>query len=322
MTPRPAGERDVHWAGRRAGDRRGPYRCRPSGPARSCTHRRSPRSRAFTAAALATLPPSALTVAAGPPYLRSKPRKEQDMTTPETGTRGLLIVDVQNDFVEGGWLGVDGGEGGRRADQRAPRRPRRRATPSSRPHATGTTPTAPWRPLHDRGGPRLPRHLAGALLPQGNRAREYAPGLVTDAVTDHIRKGRACRRTPPSRASPRRRRSLDRRAPRSGSDRGRRGRHRDGLLRSRHRPGRAQRRIRGAAARRLHAGVGRESSDAALAELDAAGVQVDGAAPSLAVRRATRPGSQTCANRGSGRRSRWPWTWRSSRSATAPCPSC
>ena len=91
--------RSTTGAGRRAGRRR-------SVAARSSTDRPSTRSASTPPAAIATLPVEALDVAAGDPYLTVRPRRRPAMTG---STRALLIVDVQNDFVEGGSLGVTGG---------------------------------------------------------------------------------------------------------------------------------------------------------------------------------------------------------------------
>ena len=103
--------------------------------------------------------------------------------------RALLIVDVQNDFTEGGALGVDGGAAvaaGITAHlARAPRRLRRS---SSRP-ATGTTATtttaATSRPTRRPTSSAPGRCTASPARP----GAEYHPGLDTARSTFHVRKG-------------------------------------------------------------------------------------------------------------------------------------
>ena len=89
-------------------------------------------------------------------------------------SRALVIVDVQNDFCEGGSLAVTGGAEVARRDQRARGRPPRRVCRDRRHRRLARR---PGRALRDR--PRLRGHLAGALpgrqrrraLPPGRRAR-------------------------------------------------------------------------------------------------------------------------------------------------------
>lgn len=103
-------------------------------------------------------------------------------------TRALFIIDVQNDFTEGGALGVDGGAavaGGVTALLRAHPSAYRYIF-ASRDWHDGDT---------DNGG-----HFARDGAPDfvttwpvhcvaGTAGAEYHPALTTDAVTFHIRKG-------------------------------------------------------------------------------------------------------------------------------------
>jgi nicotinamidase/pyrazinamidase len=103
-------------------------------------------------------------------------------------TRALFIIDVQNDFTEGGALGVDGGA----------------AVAASITDYLGEHPrqydsvfaSRDWHDAdNDNGG-----HFATDDLPDfvntwprhcvaGTAGAEYHPALVTDAVTVHVRKG-------------------------------------------------------------------------------------------------------------------------------------
>jgi putative nicotinate phosphoribosyltransferase len=67
--------------------------------------------RAHHRAAMAGLPASALNVTDGQPHLAAElcPAIKEGFTMPNETKRALLIVDVQNDFVEGGSLAVAGG---------------------------------------------------------------------------------------------------------------------------------------------------------------------------------------------------------------------
>ncbi|UNX56627.1 isochorismatase family protein (plasmid) [Georgenia sp. TF02-10] len=111
------------------------------------------------------------------------------MTTAPAPTRALLIVDVQNDFVEGGSLGVAGGN-----DVAA------RISEHLARHAGEYAVIAASRDWHDPHGTNGGHfHEPGAepdfvtTWPVHCVATEagsdYAPGLVTDAVTHHVRKG-------------------------------------------------------------------------------------------------------------------------------------
>lgn len=103
-------------------------------------------------------------------------------------TRALLIVDVQNDFTEGGALGVTGG-----ADVAAG------VSALLAEHADAWAEIIASRDWHnatgDNGG-----HFATDADPDfvttwpvhcvaGTPGAEYHPALVTDAITVHLRKG-------------------------------------------------------------------------------------------------------------------------------------
>jgi nicotinamidase-related amidase len=157
--------------------------------------------RAFAAAALATLPADARSVAAGPPYLTVQPlveeaaqrpsrdREEKAVTEPTATKRALIVVDVQNDFVEGGSLGVTGGRqvASRISDHLAEHADDYALIAASRDwHHAGETNGGPF---HEPGeSPDFtttwPVHCV-----QGEAGSEYAPELVTDAVTHHVVKG-------------------------------------------------------------------------------------------------------------------------------------
>ena len=89
-------------------------------------------------------------------------------------SKALFIVDVQNDFTEGGALGVDGGDAVAERITRLPRRHTPTSTRSSSPRATGTTPTTTTAGTSSaRAG--LRRHLAGALR-ERHGGRRVRPG--------------------------------------------------------------------------------------------------------------------------------------------------
>ncbi|PRB11819.1 isochorismatase family protein [Microbacterium sp. MYb62] len=101
-------------------------------------------------------------------------------------SRALLIVDVQNDFTEGGALAVSGGDAVAAA-----------VTTFLAAHATDYTVIVASRDWHDPDGDNgghfaetpdfvdsWPVHCFA-----GTEGAEYDPLLVTDAVTHHIRKG-------------------------------------------------------------------------------------------------------------------------------------
>ncbi|GAA3810416.1 hypothetical protein GCM10022242_11290 [Nocardioides panacisoli] len=145
--------------------------------------------RAFTAQALGTLPRAARTVAAGPPYLTVTPHTDPPGGTMSNPTKALLIVDVQNDFVEGGSLGVDGGRAvaGRISEHLAAHAGDYAVIAASRD----------WHHGHDTNGGHFaepgtdpdyvttwPVHCVS-----DETGSDYAPELVTDAITHHVRKG-------------------------------------------------------------------------------------------------------------------------------------
>lgn len=153
--------------------------------------------RDFLAAAVASLPPAARSVAAGPPYLTVTHREENAMSGPtgptgprgSKGTRGLLVVDVQNDFVEGGSLGVTGGSA-----------VAERISAHLAAHAGEYAVVAASRDWHDAEGTNAGHFHAPGEDPDyvttwpvhcvaGEEGSAYAPGLETGAITHHVRKG-------------------------------------------------------------------------------------------------------------------------------------
>ncbi|HEX5859120.1 MAG TPA: isochorismatase family protein [Microbacterium sp.] len=103
-------------------------------------------------------------------------------------TKALFIVDVQNDFTEGGALGVEGGDAVAAG-----------ITEYLRKHAGDyglIVASRDWHDEHhDNGG-----HFAGVAAPDfvetwpvhcvaGTPGAEYDPGLDTSAVTHHVKKG-------------------------------------------------------------------------------------------------------------------------------------
>ena len=105
------------------------------------------------------------------------------------GTRALLIVDVQNDFVEGGSLGVDGG-----------RAVAARISDHLAAHAGDYALVVASRDWHDAGSSNgghfhepgqepdfsttWPAHCVST-----DSGSDYAPGLDTSRITHHVRKG-------------------------------------------------------------------------------------------------------------------------------------
>ena len=155
-----------------------------------------PEVREFAAAARATLPGEARGVAAGASYLTVEPRVRQDqeeepMTSQEApvGNKALIVVDVQNDFVEGGSLGVTGGRevAGRISAHLAAHAGDYALVAASRDwHHAGETNGGHF---HEPGeAPDFvstwPVHCV-----QGEQGSDYAPELVTDHVTHHVVKG-------------------------------------------------------------------------------------------------------------------------------------
>ena len=104
-------------------------------------------------------------------------------------TKALIVVDVQNDFVEGGSLGVTGGRdvATRISEHLAARASDYAVIAASRD----------WHHGHDTNG----GHFAApgeepdfvttwpAHCVSDGPGSDYAPELVTDAITHHVRKG-------------------------------------------------------------------------------------------------------------------------------------
>nr|WP_321164037.1 MULTISPECIES: nicotinate phosphoribosyltransferase [unclassified Nocardioides] len=151
--------------------------------------------RAFAAAALATLPADVRGVAAGPSYLTCSEVEEvaqqpsRDQREDSTVQRALIVVDVQNDFVEGGSLGVTGG---REVATRISEHLAARAADYALIAASRD-----WHHAHETNGGHF--HAPGedpdfvntwpVHCVQGEAGSDYAPELVTDAVTHHVVKG-------------------------------------------------------------------------------------------------------------------------------------
>ncbi|MET0735074.1 MAG: isochorismatase family protein [Microbacterium sp.] len=102
-------------------------------------------------------------------------------------SKALFIVDVQNDFTEGGALGVDGG------DAVAAGITRHLAA-----HAGEYAVIVASRDWHDAHNDNGGHFAAGepdfvdswpVHCVSGTEGAEYDPGLETDAVTHHVRKG-------------------------------------------------------------------------------------------------------------------------------------
>lgn len=145
--------------------------------------------RAFAATSLATLPAEARSVAAGPAYLTTTLREDSAMTDNARGSRGLIVVDVQNDFVEGGSLGVTGGRevAGRISEHLAAHAGDYAVIAASRD----------WHHAGDSNGGHFhqpgeePNYVTSwpVHCVQGQSGAEYAPELETGAVTHHVVKG-------------------------------------------------------------------------------------------------------------------------------------
>lgn len=145
--------------------------------------------RAFAATSLASLPADARSVAAGPAYLTTTLREDSAMTDTERGQRGLIVVDVQNDFVEGGSLGVTGGRevAGRISEHLAAHAGDYAVIAASRD----------WHHAGDSNGGHFhqpgedPNYVTTwpVHCVQGEAGSEYAPELDTGAVTHHVTKG-------------------------------------------------------------------------------------------------------------------------------------
>ena len=104
-------------------------------------------------------------------------------------TRALLIVDVQNDFVEGGSLGVTGGRevAGRISDHLAEHADDYALVVASRdwhePHSTNGGHFA------EQGEDPDFRNTWPVHCVQTEGGSDYAPGLDLSRVTHHVRKG-------------------------------------------------------------------------------------------------------------------------------------
>ncbi|MFD1249022.1 isochorismatase family protein [Nocardioides ginsengisoli] len=103
--------------------------------------------------------------------------------------RALIVVDVQNDFVEGGSLGVTGG-----------RAVAERISEHLAAHAADYALVAASRDWHHAGDTNGGHFHSPGEDPdyvttwpvhcvQGETGSDYAPELVTDAVTHHVVKG-------------------------------------------------------------------------------------------------------------------------------------
>jgi putative nicotinate phosphoribosyltransferase len=147
--------------------------------------------RAFTAAVLSSLPAEAHSVSAGPPYLTvTQALIEQESSMHNSRpTKALIVVDVQNDFIEGGSLGVAGGRdvATRISEHLASRAGDYAVIAASRD----------WHHGHDTNSGHFaapgeepdfvttwPVHCVSDAP-----GSDYAPELVTDTVTHHVRKG-------------------------------------------------------------------------------------------------------------------------------------
>jgi nicotinamidase-related amidase len=145
--------------------------------------------RAFAASTLTSLPADARGVAAGPPYLTTTLREDSAMTDTERAQRGLIVVDVQNDFVEGGSLGVTGGRevAGRISEHLAAHAGDYAVIAASRD----------WHHAGDSNGGHFhepgedPNYVTTwpVHCVQGQPGSDYAPELETSAVTHHVVKG-------------------------------------------------------------------------------------------------------------------------------------
>lgn len=103
-------------------------------------------------------------------------------------TKALLIVDVQNDFTEGGALGVTGGDAVATG-----------ITAHLAAHAADYAAVVASRDWHDAGSDNG-GHIALDSEPDfvdtwpvhcvaGTAGAEYDPGLDTASITDHVKKG-------------------------------------------------------------------------------------------------------------------------------------
>lgn len=151
--------------------------------------------RAHAAGALASLPASARDVSGDVPYLTAstEPRPEphpRPHAGPATDVRrALLVVDVQNDFVEGGSLAVTGG-----------RDVASRISAHLAEHARDYVAVIASRDWHDAGSTNDGHFTAEGAEPDYTRTwpihcvghepgSDYAPELAFRHITNHVRKG-------------------------------------------------------------------------------------------------------------------------------------
>ena len=156
--------------------------------------------RHHAAASLAALPGSATDVSSGPPYLHADAAPTpasptasptENLEVPMTAThRALLVVDVQNDFVEGGSLAVTGG-----------RDVASRISAHLAEHGTDYVAVIASRDWHDADSTNGGHFAAAGTEPdfveswpahcvEHERGSDYAPELDVRHVSDHVRKGR------------------------------------------------------------------------------------------------------------------------------------
>ncbi len=139
--------------------------------------------RAFTAQQIATLPAETTNVSAGPPYLTVNVGIGRSTSMTQ---RALIVVDVQNDFVEGGSLAVAGG-----------RDVASRISAHLASHADDYVAVVASRDWHDpastNGGhfhdqpdyvTTWPVHCVSTA-----HGSDYAPELDQSHITHHVRKG-------------------------------------------------------------------------------------------------------------------------------------
>ena len=103
-------------------------------------------------------------------------------------TRALFIIDVQNDFTEGGALGVDGGRAVAAGVS---------ALLAGHPDAYDWVfASRDWHDIDNDNGGHFARDTAADYIDTwpvhcvaGTTGAEYHPALVTDAISFHLRKG-------------------------------------------------------------------------------------------------------------------------------------
>jgi putative nicotinate phosphoribosyltransferase len=147
--------------------------------------------RAYHAQSMSELPVEALNVSDGEPYLTAElsPAIKEGFTMPNETKRALLVVDVQNDFVEGGSLAVTGGKqvAANITDYLAANAGKYDLIVASKDYhdAEGTNNGHFHKPGEDPDFVTTwPHHCVA-----GTNGSEYAPEFDTSAVNVHIRKG-------------------------------------------------------------------------------------------------------------------------------------